>query len=108
MTDKKLSRKEKEQAMLLLQEKLRRQALRDYVTYAKEYIKIINKAGEQVPFTHNEIQAKINETVVALRNAGKPVRIIVLKARQEGVSTNGQGRMIYNTTTKKNRTGFLS
>lgn len=91
----------------LLEIEHRERAKTDYVLFARRNIKIVNKFGEQVPFEHNEIQAKINETVKQARTQGKPVRIIVLKARQEGVSTNEQGRMICNTTTKENRTGLI-
>jgi hypothetical protein len=83
------------------------QAFADYEVFAEEYIKIVNKDGEQVRFKHNKIQKKINNTVKELRAAGRPVRIIVLKPRQPGVSTNEQGRMIYNTGTKGNRTGLI-
>jgi hypothetical protein len=82
-------------------------ARRDYSRFAAQNIRIVDKNGEKVPFVHNNIQGRINQTVKELRYAGKPVRIIVLKARQEGVSTNEQGRMIYNTTTKANRTGLI-
>jgi hypothetical protein len=82
-------------------------SLRSYEEFAKNNIKIVDKTGNQVPFVHNDIQKKINDTVNRLRATGKPVRIIILKARQEGVSTNEQGRMIYNTTTKSNRTGLI-
>ena len=102
-----MNRKQKEELLLLLEEKRRREALKDYSIYAKEYIKIIDKNGNQVSFEHNEIQVIINDTVRMMRESGRPVRILVLKARQEGVSTNEQGRMIYNTTTKKNRTGLI-
>ena len=91
----------------LLEIEQRERAKTDYVLFARRNIKIVNKLGEQVPFEHNEIQAEINDTTKKMRAQGKPVRIIVLKARQEGVSTNEQGRMIYNTTTKGNRTGLI-
>jgi hypothetical protein len=100
--------KEDIQLIRLLELEYKDKSLKDYKTFAKRNIKIVNKQGEQVPFEHNEIQAKINDTVERLRAEGKPVRIIVLKARQEGVSTNEQGRMLFNTTTKKNRTGLIT
>jgi hypothetical protein len=81
--------------------------LKLYEEFAQNNIKIVDKNGEKVSFLHNEIQKKINQTVKQLRADNKPVRIIILKARQEGVSTNEQGRMIYNTTTKSNRTGLI-
>lgn len=84
------------------------ESIKSYKAFANRNIKIVNKLGEQVPFDHNEIQSIINDTVERLRAENKPVRIIVLKARQEGVSTNEQGRMLFNTTTKKNRTGLIT
>ena len=95
-------------AEAILRELQKRESLKSYKAFANRNIKIVNKFGNQVPFEHNEIQTKINETVEQLRADGKPVRIIVLKARQEGVSTNEQGRMLFNTATKKNRTGLIT
>jgi hypothetical protein len=85
----------------------RNESLKNYKAFANRNIKIVNKSGDQVSFEHNAIQSKINDTVALMRTNGRPVRIIILKARQEGVSTNEQGRMIYNTTTKGNRTGLI-
>ena len=79
----------------------------DYKLFAERNIKIVNKQGETVPFRHNNIQQEINNTVKRLRAEGKPVRIIILKARQEGVSPNEQGRMLWNAVTKPNRTGLI-
>lgn len=92
---------------LLLAEKFRREALIDHSKFALRNLKIVDKSGNQVSFIHNIIQQRINNTVQQMRQQGKPVRIIILKARQEGVSTNEQGRMIFNTTTKSNRTGLI-
>ena len=92
----------------LLEIEERERSKTDYRKFATRNIKIVNKLGEQVPFEHNEIQEIINNTVEKLRAEKKPVRIIILKARQEGVSTNEQGRMLFNTTTKKNRTGLIT
>jgi hypothetical protein len=102
---------EKQYYLELLKEKERRiekqKAISDYSAFSERYIKIVDKNGNQVPFIHNDIQRKINDTVKQLRAEGKPVRIIILKARQEGVSTNEQGRMLWNTVTKPNRTGLI-
>lgn len=94
--------------LLRMQELLQKEKnITDYETFAANNIKIVDKNGEQINFTHNSIQKKINDTVKWCKENNKPARIIVLKARQEGVSTNEQGRMTYNTTTKKNRTGLI-
>jgi hypothetical protein len=81
--------------------------LQDYAVFAEEYIKIVNKDGDLVPLKHNSIQTRINLKKKVLRAQGKLVRIIVIKPRQCGVSTDAQGNMIYNTTTKENRTGLI-
>lgn len=47
---------------------------------------IINKQSVQVPFIQNFVQEKLDEVRDKLKREGKPVWILVLKARQEGVS----------------------
>jgi hypothetical protein len=102
-----LSEKEEIELLQLAEAERKEQAIGDYSIFAEEYIKITDKKGDQVPFTHNDIQKQINAKVKELKAAGKPVRIIILKARQHGASTNEQGRMLYNTSTKANRTGLI-
>jgi hypothetical protein len=96
-----------EEVLVPLEIGVRDRAFKDYQKYSEEYIKITDKKGNKVPFKHNRIQVEINKTIKKLRAAGKLVRVIVLKARQHGVSTNEQGRMLYNTSTKENRTGLI-
>ena len=47
---------------------------------------IINKQSIQVPFVQNFIQNRLDEVREKLKREGKPVWILVLKARQEGCS----------------------
>jgi hypothetical protein len=103
----KLTEKEELELLQLLEAERKEQALQDYTIFAEEYIKITNKNGDQVPFVHNPIQQKINAKIKELHDAGKPARIIILKARQHGASTNEQGRMLFNTATKENRNGLI-
>jgi hypothetical protein len=102
-----LSEQEEKAYLELLEAERKEEALRDYEVFAEEYIKITDKKGDQVPFIHNKIQKIINAKVAELKAAGRLVRIIILKARQHGGSTNEQGRMLYNTVTKSNRTGLI-
>jgi hypothetical protein len=102
-----LTEQEELELLQLLEEEEAESAVRNYDKFAGSYIKIIDKNMIQVPLIHNEVQKVINQTVIEMRTEGKPVRIIVLKARQEGVSTNEQGRMLWNTATKKNSTGLI-
>lgn len=102
-----LTEKEEIELLQILEAERKEEAFANYEIYAEEYIYITDKKGDRVPFVHNDIQKQINAKVKELKAAGRPVRIIILKARQEGVSTNEQGRMLYNTGTKENRRGLI-
>lgn len=52
-----------------------------------EKLSIKTKAGELVPLVLNPIQKKIIAKIRELQAQSKPIRIWILKARQEGVST---------------------
>ena len=58
---------------------------------AREYIesclKIRTKSGAVVPFCLNAAQQKLYAVAKRQQDEGKPVRIIILKARQLGFST---------------------
>ena len=54
------------------------------------YLKIRNKSAELVPFVENSTQKKINDMIQARRIKERPAMIVVLKARQLGVSTDAQ------------------
>jgi len=107
LNEGKLTKKEEIELIQILEADLKDRAFEDYKLFASEYIYITDKNGDKVKFKHNYIQQRINQTVNKLKSEGKPVRIIILKARQHGASTNEQGRMLYNTTTKKNRNGLI-
>ncbi len=48
--------------------------------------RIINKKKQLVDFKQNFVQDKLDEVRDKLKREGKPIKILVLKARQEGVS----------------------
>ena len=74
----------------------------DFSLFAKEQVKIITKDANQgfVPFNFNRCQEIITEKLSEqLKETGK-VRAIILKARQQGISTYCAGRVFwksYNT-----------
>jgi len=82
-------------------------ARRDDLYWLKYYVKIINKDGKQVPFILNPIQKKIEDKIKELESQGKPARIIVLKARQEGCSTYTQAKFLCRTIKNKNRNALV-
>jgi len=87
----------------LLQEAKRREKQgaykADFELFSKEQIRIITKNASQgfVPFEFNEAQRIINEQLQKqLHETGK-VRAIVLKARQQGISTYCAARVFWKT-----------
>lgn len=52
----------------------------------------MNKAGLVIPFHWNNAQRRLNEAMERQRARGKPIRIVVLKARQVGFSTSVAGK----------------
>jgi len=64
------------------------------IDFMHDYIWIINKKKERQKLELNWIQLQIDNKIDELINNGIPPRIIILKARQEGVTTYSQGKMI--------------
>lgn len=71
----------------------------DFERFATDHIRILPKDATQgfIPFAFNEAQAHINEQLEKqLKETGK-VRAIVLKARQQGISTFSAARVFWKT-----------
>ena len=73
---------------------------------AKDYIegclKIKTKSGTVVPFRLNDAQRKLYAVAKRQQDAGKPVRLIILKARQLGFSTLTEGLIFHSCATREN------
>ena len=91
--------------LLLLEERDR--INEEYHSFSEEHLWITDKKGDRVKLKQNSAQNKLEQTIKRLRSEGKPPRVIILKSRQMGISTDTEGRMIYNTTTKENRNGLV-
>jgi hypothetical protein len=70
-------------------------------------LKIVNKAGVTVPLDHNIAQLKVHNTKRLQIERNLPVRLIVLKARQEGVSTGEAADMFEDVNRRPNRIATL-
>jgi hypothetical protein len=79
--------------------------LHDHAWYARNCVWIKTKDGRLVNLNYNPAQAKLFEVWDRLNAEGKPVRIIVLKARREGISTGVAGRFTHDVGTTKNLNG---
>ena len=77
--------------------------------YIEKYIKIRNKEGKIVNFSLNAPQQRLYDIIKEQKKARKPVRVIILKARQMGFSTFTESALFKDTVTKFNRrTGIIT
>lgn len=74
----------------------------DFYFYCERNLMIKDKWGQMVPLVPNWAQKKLIEAVLQDLADGKPVRYIILKARQMGLSTIIEAMCFWWTTTHKN------
>lgn len=72
----------------------------DFPYFAKNCLKIRTKEGKLEPFIINPAQQKLNTKIEELKAQKKPIRIIILKARQMGFSTFTEGQLYHRTSFK--------
>lgn len=70
--------------------------------YIEAYIKIRDKNNNIIPLKLNEPQLKYYNVIKKLHEQNKPIRIIILKARQMGFSTETESIIFKNVVTKHN------
>lgn len=77
--------------------------------YVENFIKIRNKEGKIVPLKLNQPQLKLYDIIKRCKREHRPIRIIILKARQLGFSTAVESFLFKDTVTKFNRrTGIIT
>lgn len=77
--------------------------------YIERYVKIRDKAGNIIDFIINEPQQRLYDIIKKLKKEKKPIRIVILKARQMGFSTITESILFKETTTKFNvNTGIIT
>lgn len=74
----------------------------DFKRFCKNNLKILDKTGQLIPFVLNEEQEIIVDEVLKCLSEGRPIRIILLKDRQIGVSTVVESLVYWWTATHKN------
>lgn len=79
----------------------------DFYRYADNNLYIKDKDSNIVKFVPNVAQKELIDRVLWLLKNGKPVRIIILKARQMGLSTAVEALIFWWTTTHKNITSVI-
>ena len=70
--------------------------------YIEEFLKIKTKDSVIIPFKLNKPQLKLYDLLKRQSEAGKPQRVIILKARQMGSSTLTEAILFKRTATKAN------
>lgn len=75
--------------------------------YIENFLKIRTKSGELVSLTLNEPQQRLYEVIAKRYKANKPVRVIILKARQMGFSTLTEGIVFWATATRENTDSMI-
>ena len=77
---------------------------RDYI---ESCLKIRTKSGAVIPFRLNAAQRKLYDVARRQQEAGRPVRIIILKARQLGFSTLTEGLIFHACATRPNTNALI-
>lgn len=70
--------------------------------YIEQYIKIRDKQNNIIPLKLNEPQLKYYSVIKKMHQEKKPIRIIILKARQMGFSTETEAIIFKNVVTHHN------
>lgn len=79
----------------------------NYPLYAEGALKIYDKRARLVPLRMNHSQRVVQNAIDKLEREGKPVRLIELKARQTGLSTDAEGRLFHRCHLRPNRRAII-
>lgn len=75
--------------------------------FAKNCLKIATKSGEVVPFVFNRAQLYAHKLIEEQKKTLGMVRALLLKGRQQGMSTYIGGRYFHQSITKPNKNTFI-
>lgn len=81
--------------------------IRNARQYMEKLLWIRTKEGAEQRLVLKPAQKQLMDVVEDLERQGKPVRVIVLKARQEGISTAISGYIFARCATRENRAALL-
>jgi hypothetical protein len=75
--------------------------------YCENALRIVDKDGITVPFRAKQAQKRLFALKARQEAEGRPVRIITVKARQEGISTATQGLLVKRITQRENHRALV-
>ena len=70
--------------------------------YCEAFLWILDKKKHLVPLKFNPAQERLYEIIKEEHDAGRPVRLVILKGRQLGTSTQVEGLYFADTVTREN------
>ena len=79
----------------------------DFTFYARNCLRVRAKSGEISPFQLNKAQQFIHACIEKQKEETGKVRAIILKGRQQGVSTYAEGRFYWQTTHRSGVRAFI-
>ena len=82
---------------------IEREWISDFRSFARSNLKIQTMEGELVDFEVNEVQDIVLDIFRDIQLKGRLIRVLILKARREGISTLIEARNYWHTSTKGNR-----
>lgn len=79
----------------------------DFTYYAPRCLKIKTKAGQIIPFMMNRAQLYLHEKIEQQHRATGKVRVIIVKGRQQGISTYVEGRFFWKTSMNRGKRAYI-
>ncbi len=86
---------------------IRRRLKQDFQHYARKCLKIRTKSGSTVPLELNRAQLHVHQQLESQLNRAGRVRALILKGRQQGISTYVGARFYHKTTNSFGRRTFI-
>ena len=84
-----------------------RRLLDEFPYYAQTALRIRDKRGRVVPFEFNSAQLHLHQKVEEQLSLTGKIRALVLKGRQQGISTYIEGRFFHKTSTQTGRRAVI-
>lgn len=81
--------------------------LHQFRVFAKLYLKIKDKRGKIVPFVLNKAQEIVLSKIEDQIRRGVPIRLLILKARQKGISTLIEAYIFWRTSFRYHRSSAI-
>lgn len=81
--------------------------LKSLPLFAKNFLIIHDKSGAECKFAMNRAQVYVHERLEAQLNATGKVRALILKGRQQGISTLIQARYFHKIITRRGKKAFI-